>query len=99
MKRKVILTLCCVLLVGGLTACNADDVNGAIEGAAGKVGIEVDSKLTPDQIDSVVDKAKQSADTTKEVATDEEVQGAVKGLIDSVTDAVRDASDSSSENV
>ena len=98
MKRKLIVLVSCVLLLGGLAACNADDVNGAIEGAAGKVGIEVDSKITQEQIDGVVDKAKKSADTVKEVATDEEVQGAVKGLVDSVTNAVKDVSESSSES-
>lgn len=90
MKRKFIVPICFTLVVLSLTACQADDINSAIEGAAGKVGVEVDVKITQDQIDSANDKVKKSADTVKDVLTDEEVKSAAGKLLDSVSDAVKD---------
>ena len=90
MKRTFVGGICLIVLTLSLAACSADEVNGAIEGAAGKVGVEVDSKITQEQIDGAVDKAKKSADAVKDIVTDEEVQGAAKNLIDSVSNATKD---------
>ena len=90
MRKRFVAMLLSLTIVASLTACSADDVNAAIEGAASKAGIDIDSNITQEQLDDIKNKAKDSANTVKEIITDDEVQGAAKDFVNSVSDAVKD---------
>lgn len=86
MKKKVSIVIAIAMMIG-LTACSADSLNNAINGAADKAGVDVEVNIKQEQIDSVTDKAKDAVGAVKDVLTDEDVKKTTKDLFDSISDA------------
>lgn len=90
MKRKVIMLLTCVALTLGLCACNAEDVNGALNKGAEAAGLTTRFEVQQEDLDKVNKAVEDVADTVKDVVEDEDVQAAVKSAVDTVIDVVNE---------
>ncbi len=94
MKKKIVCMLvACATLV--LSACQAEDINNAVNALGQDVGVDVNLNLEQEQVDAVIDKAGEIKDSVVNVITDDEVKDAAGGLLDAIKDAVSKESDAS----
>lgn len=87
MKRKLLSALCLSFVLLSLTACNAEDINKAINQAGSQMGVELNANIKQEDIDAVMDKAGEIKDGVVNVVTDEEVQSAAGNLLDAIKGA------------
>lgn len=86
MKKKFLCLLvagCCLML----TACNAEDINSAVNAIGEDVGVDFNLNLEQEQVDAVFDKAEEIKDGVVNVITDEGVKDAAGSLLDAIKDA------------
>lgn len=90
MKKKLIALTLCLLMVGGLCACNAEEVNNTINGAMKNAGMTTEINIQQEDLDKATDAIKKGADTVKNVVEDEDVKKAVGSVVNAVKDASRE---------
>ncbi len=90
MKKKILcaLVICACL---ALSACQAEDINGAVNALGQDVGVDVNLNLEQEQVDAVIDKAEEVKDGVVSVVTDEEVQSAAGSLFEALKKAIEAA--------
>lgn len=88
MKKKIVLIMVCSLLCFNLCACDADDVNAAIDKAGQKLQ-EVEIKQ--EDIDKASEAVGVLTDTMKEIIEDDDVQEALKSGAGAVKNIVSDS--------
>ncbi len=96
MKKRIV----CVLVVCmclALSACKAEDINGAVNAIGKDMGVDVNLNLEQSQVDAVVDKATEIKDGVVNVITDEEVKNAAGGLLNAIKDAATKESGSAED--
>lgn len=87
MKKKflcVLVTCACLML----SACNAEDINSAVNAVGEDMGVDINLNLEQEQVDAVIDKAEEIKDDVVNVITDEGVKDAAGGLLDAIKGAV-----------
>lgn len=98
MKKRLIMLIAGVMLIGCLTGCDAEKVNTAIDAVGDAAGVDTENikvnQETLDKIDKTIDDA---INTGKKVIEDEDVQGAFGGMINAVKDAANSIGETASE--
>lgn len=96
MKKKfvcVLVAITCLMF----SACNAEDINSAVNAVGEDIGVDINLNLEQEQVDAVVDKAEEIKDGVVNVITDESVKDAAGGLLDAIKDAVNKESNQQEE--
>ena len=61
MKKKFVALTLCLLMVGGLCACNAEEVNNTINGAMKNAGMTTEINLQQEDLDKAIQSAEAKA--------------------------------------
>lgn len=100
MKKKLIILILCLTMVGMLCACDAEKVNDAIGAVGEAAGVDLSEvKVEQEQLDAFTDAAKQVGETAKDVAEDQAVRDAMSKLGDALADVIENSDDTAKEDI
>lgn len=88
MKRRSVVLLLSIMLIGCLSGCDADKVNNAINAVGDAAGVDTSNiKVNQDDLDKLDKVVNDAIETGKKVIEDEEVRDSLSGVADAIKDA------------